>query len=238
MSILSRMVIVIHVLCPTNIQSSPKSDLWQKSAVSDFELLETAIREVSHQIQLQKERDEEGVEVILQTSPSTKSFNPKQDPTVLYLDIRNLTLLLEDFGFRVEKGEPLTIFDPVFEGSGSISVENVSITLKVEVKKERVLQLGVETPRPVLQLAQFEVDLENVKLEFKETGADWILNAVLKGFSTQITEIVEDNLKSQIVNQVHVLLEQVNCFIDANPDLLMTTLGITMKDLEESIVCV
>ncbi|KAL7542915.1 hypothetical protein ACHAXR_012357 [Thalassiosira sp. AJA248-18] len=223
---------------PMSDKLKSQIDLWQTSSITDFELLETAIREVSYQIQLQKEREEKGIELPQQSNPSTKCFNPKLDPTVLFLDIKNLTLLLEEFGFRVEKGEPLTVFDPVFEGSGSITVKNVSITLKVEVKKERVFRRGIETPRPVLQLAKFEVELEKVQLEFKETGADWILNAVLKGFSGQITEIVKDNLKEQIVKQVHILLEQVNGFIDTNPDLLMNALGITMNDLDESIVCV
>lgn len=138
----------------------------------------------------------------------------------------------------MEKGEPLTIFDPVFEGSGSITVKNVSIALKVEVKKERVFRDGIETPRPVLQASLHEIRLEKLKLELRDSGADWILNAVLKGFSHQITEIVRENLKEQIVKQVHIVLEQVNGFIDTNPDLLMNTLGITMNDLEESIVCV
>ena len=212
-----------------------KTDLWQTSAISDFELLETSIHEVSYQIQLQKEREENGIELPPQI---TKRFNPRVDPTILYLDIKNLTLRLEDFGFRVEKGEPMTIFDPVFEGCGSITVKNVSIKLKLEVNKERAFRGGHETPRPVLQLAKFEVELEKLKLEFMETGAAWILNAVLKGFSHKITEIVQDNLKEQIVKQVHILLEQVNGFIDTNPHLLMNALDITMVDLEESIVSV
>lgn len=232
-------VATIKIIPFSNTTALPHdTDLWQSSAISDFELLETAIREVSHQIQLQKEREENDIELPGQSKPGKRKFNPRLDPTVLFLDIKNLTLLLEDFGFRVEKGEPLTIFDPVFEGSGSISVMNVSIVVRVEVKKERVLRNGLEIPRPVLQLAQFEVELEKLKLEFKETGADWILNGILNGFSNQITEIVKDNLKDQIVKQVHTLLEQVNGFIDTNPELLMHVLGITMADLEESIVCV
>lgn len=191
---------------------------------------------MSHQIQLQQERDENGIE--LPQKSHIKNFNPRLDPTILFLDIKNLTLRLEEFGFRVEKGEPLTIFDPVFEGSGSITVKNVSIALKVEVKKERVFRDGIETPRPVLQASLHEIRLEKLKLELRDSGADWILNAVLKGFSHQITEIVRENLKEQIVKQVHIVLEQVNGFIDTNPDLLMNTLGITMNDLEESIVCV
>jgi len=224
---------------PMSDKLKSQIDLWQTSAISDFELLETAIREVSHQIQLQKEREESKTQESFRTHESVpKKFNPRLDSTILFLDIKNLTLRLEEFGFRVEKGKPMTIFDPVFEGSGSIDVKNVSITLKVEVKKERVFRCGLETPRPVLQLAKFDVGLEKLKLEFMETGADWILNAVLKGFSHQITEIVQDNLKEQIVKQVHTVLEQTNSFIDSNPDLMMNILGITMNDLEESIVCV
>jgi len=222
---------------PMSEKLKTQLDLWQSGVISDFELLETAIHEVSHQIKMQKEREENGT---VEPTPqnNTKSFNPKVDPTVICLDIKNLTLLLNDFGFRVEKGEPLTIFDPVFEGCGSITVKNVSITLKVEVKKQRVYRGGIETPRPVFQLSKFEIKLEKLKLEFMETGADWILNAVLKGFSHKITEIVEENLKEQIVKQVHVVLEQMNGFIDSNPDLLMHVLGITMADIEESVVCV
>ena len=207
--------------------------MWLTSSISDFELLEAAIKEVSHQIQLQKEREENGGEP---PSPSAKLFDPQVDPTVLFLDIRNLTLCLEEFGFRVEKGEPLTIFDPVFEGCASFIVKNVSIALRVEVKKERAFRDGLETPRPVLQLAEFEVKLEKLKLEFLETGADWILNGILKGFSGQTTEIVEDSLKEQIKGQINTVLEQVNGFVDANPDLLLNALGIKMRDLEERIV--
>ncbi|KAL9189680.1 hypothetical protein ACHAXT_009355 [Thalassiosira profunda] len=210
-------------------------DLWLTSSISDFELLETAIKEVSHQIQLQKEREENGGEPPSQSSQSATLFDPQVDPTVLFLDIRNLTLCLEEFGFRVEKGEPLTIFDPVFEGCASIIVKNVSIALRVEVKKERAFRDGLETPRPVLQLAEFEVGLEKLKLEFLETGADWILNGILKGFSGQTTEIVKDSLKEQIKGQIQTVLEQVNGFVDANPDLLLNALGIKMRDLEERI---
>ena len=223
--------------------------MWQSSAISDFELLQIAIRDVSYQIQLQKEREESGIEKVIykQTnhyekgkSPSNlkKPFNPRIDPTVLFLEIKNLTLHLNDFVFRVEKGEPLTIFDPVFEGAGSLTIQNVSIVLRVDVKKERVFKHGLETTRPVLQLEKLDVRLEKLKLTFKETGVDWILNQVLKGFSDQITEAVQENLKEQIVKQVHNVLEQLNGFIDANPDLFVKILGITMNDLEESIICV
>ena len=210
-------------------------DLWQTNAISDFDLLETIIREVSYQIQLQKEREETPQSSKLQDTP--KQFNPKLDPTILFLDITNLTLRLEEFGFRVEKGNP-SIFDPVFEGAGNITVKNVSIALKVEVKKERVFREGLESARPVLQLAEFDIRLEKLKLEFMETGADWILNAVLKGFSHQIAEIVQDNLKEQIGAQVHIILDQANDLLNTNPDILLNALGIKVSDLDESIVSV
>ena len=234
---------------PTPLAGLPMSDklmtqvdLWQTNAISDFDLLETIIREVSYQIQLQKEREEKGIHTVFHPQSSKKhtpkQFNPKLDPTILFLDIKNLTLRLEEFGFRVEKGQPLTIFDPVFEGHGNITVKNVSIALKVEVKKERVFRDGLESARPVLQLAEFDIHLEKLKLEFMETGADWILNAVLKGFSYQIAEIVQDNLKEQIGAQVHTILDQANDLLNTNPDILMNALGIKVSDLDESIVSV
>ena len=132
----------------------------------------------------------------------------------------------------------MTIFDPVFEGRAGIIVKNVSITLKVKVEKERLFRNGVEIYRPVLQLSMFDVKLEKLKLKFMQTGADWILNAVVKGFDHQITAVVEENLKEQIMKQVHAVLEHVNGLIESNPHLLMNALGITMKDLKESIVYV
>ena len=71
-----------------------------------------------------------------------------------------------------------------------------------------------------------------------ETGADWILNGVLKGFRHQITEIVQANLKEQIMTQVHTLLDQVNTYLDTNPDFLLNSLEIGVDDLDESIVSV
>lgn len=225
-------------------------DLWQSSAISDFEFIQIAIRDVSSQIQRQKEYEEKNgkINVVPVSLPKEKMqqpihhhpkrFNPRLDPTLLFLDIKNLTLHLDEFTFRVEKGENRTIFDPVFEGSGSLTVQNVSITLRVEVKKERVNKHGFKAERPVLQLTKFDVRLEKLKLVFKETGADWILNSVLKGFRDQITEIVQDNLKEQISQQVHIILDQANGLIYNNPDLLMQILGVTVNNLEESIICV
>lgn len=210
-------------------------DLWQTSAISDFELLQTAIREVSKQIQLHKDLEESGA--TLKPKPAVQTFNPSVDPTLLFLDIKKLTLCLHEFGFRIEKECP-TIFDPVFEGSASIQVKNVSITLKVEIKKENVLRQGNEVPVPVLQLAKYEVGIEHLQLEFMDTGADWLLNSVLNGLSLQITTIVQDNLKDQLETQVQNVLEQVNNLVDSNPELLLNVLGITINELDENIVCI
>jgi hypothetical protein len=216
-------------------------DLWQTSAIDDFELLEIAIRDVSYQISV-IERD--GFVKPAQPPPSRQPsrqpsyvFNPKVDPTVLFLDIKNLSMNLNEFTFRVEKKDP-SIFDPVFEGGGSIMVKNLSLALKVEIKKERVKKNGVEVYRPVFHLTTLDVGLQKLKIVFAETGADWILNSVLKGFRRQTSEIVEAILKDQITQQVHNLLESANGFVDANPDVLLVALGITLKDLDESIVSV
>jgi len=215
-------------------------DLWQSSAISDFELLEIAIRDVSYQISHTSDSRNGGAQSVYQQpsrQPSPNVFNPKEDPTVLFLDIKNLTMNLNEFTFRVEKKEP-TIFDPVFEGGGSIMVKNLSLALKVEIKKERVKKNGVELYRPVFHLTTLDVGLEKLKIVFTETGADWLLNSVLKGFRRQTSEIVEAILKEQITQQVHSLLENANGFVDANPDLLLVALGITLRDLGESIVSV
>lgn len=210
-----------------------------------------AIKEVSYQIKLQLEREGNGIDINatsrvseptrakkIPTSPKKKRFNPRVDPTVFFLEINNLSLNLDEFTFRVEKDKPVTIFDPVFEGAGSLAIRNVSLVIKVEIKKERVVKRGHERPRPVLQLDKLDVHIERIRLSFKETGLDWILNQVLKGFRDQVTGIVQDNLKEQIVNQVHILLEHANGFIDANPEQLTKILGITMDDIEETIVSV
>ena len=215
-------------------------DLWQTSAISDFELLEIAIKDVSYQIsntQLSVQPVRQQPSRQPPSKPSTSVFKPKEDPTVLFLDVKNLSMNLNEFTFRVEKKEP-TIFDPVFEGGGSIMVKNVSLALNIEIKKERVMKNGVELYRPVFHLTTLDVGLEKLKIIFTETGADWLLNSVLKGFRRQTSEIVESILKEQITQQVHNLLENANGFIDANPDLLLGALGITLKDLDESIVSV
>jgi hypothetical protein len=81
-------------------------------------------------------------------------------------------------------------------------------------------------------LATFEISLEKLSISFRDTGADWVLNTVLKGFRDQITQVVQDNVKDQIKKQVHIALEHVNGMFEGNPDLLLNMLGITLDDLE------
>lgn len=228
---------------PSQLQDLPLSeslktaiDLWQSSAICDFEFLQIVIREVSSNIELHSgEENPIGTdEALSATSPfsiSFKPFNPRVDATALLLEMKNLTLHLDEFIFRVEKADK-TIFDPVFEGSGSLTVKNVCISLRVEVKKDHLKKAGRRSERPLFQLATFEISLEKLSISFRDTGADWVLNTVLKGFRDQITQVVQDNVKDQIKKQVHIALEHVNGMFEGNPDLLLNMLGITLDDLE------
>lgn len=233
-------------------------ELWRNLEIDDDELLEIAIRDVSYQIQLQKER-EEGVEITLEPpscdsmesehalrdrrgsnsarSHKRKRFNPRVDPTILLLEVKRLTLILDRFMFRIEKMNR-TIFDPNFEGWGTLSVHNVSIKLRVECRKERIVKLGQDVTVPVLQCQELSVSLEKVHLNVKDTGADWILNRVVDQFADSITRVVESNLKEQVRDQVNFALEVLNSYFVVNPDLMLSILGITMDDLEENVVWV
>uniref|UniRef100_A0A7S2A1I7 Uncharacterized protein n=1 Tax=Ditylum brightwellii TaxID=49249 RepID=A0A7S2A1I7_9STRA len=170
--------------------------------------------------------------------PHKNRFNPRKDPTVLYLDITKLTFNLDDFLFRVERAKPLTIFDPVFEGVGSLTIKNVSLRLRIECRKEHLNRPDGEIEVPVMQLKELAVQLEKVKVDFKDTGADWLLNQVIKGFCEQITKIVKTSLKEVMNTQIHDVLEQMNEHIEANPELMLKLLGITIDDLEENTVLV
>jgi hypothetical protein len=236
-------------------------ELWRNLEIDDDELLEIAVKDVSYQIELQMEREEAGVSSPRNGNKATKSapaspkpspsprrngfiphghrFNPRVDPTVLYLEMKKLTLHLEKFQFRIEKHESKrTIFDPVFEGCGSLMVQNVSIKLRIECAKQRIQKMGMEVATPVLQLRELEVELEKVKLKVKETGADWVLNKVVKSFSNSITQAMATNLKEQVREQIELALEHVNSYFEVNPDLMPSFLGITMEDLEERVVWV
>jgi hypothetical protein len=228
-------------------------ELWRSLEIDDDELLEIAIKDVSFQIQLQKEH-EEGIEAsaqqfqqwdvaspvnapVLPDANPRRRFNPRVDPTLVYLEMKRLTVNLDKFRFRIEKVEK-TIFDPVFEGWGTVSIQDVSIKLRVDCRKERLKKMGTEMTVPVLQCRELEVKLEKVKFKVKDTGADWILNKAVSQWGKDITDIVETNLKQQVRAQVAKALENLNSYFQINPDLMLNILGITMDDLEENLVSV
>lgn len=235
-------------------------ELWRNLEIDDDELLEIAIRDVSYQIQLQAEREEKSGEYEKEckddqstqtyrqpsfsrnsevSEPFTHRFNPRVDPSVLFLEIQKLTFHLEKFLFRIEKHESRrTVFDPVFEGSGSLMVRNVSIKLRVECVKEYVEKKGRKWAVPLLQIRELDVQLEKVKLKVKDTGADWLLNKVVKSFEDSITQILATNLNEQIREQMDLALENLNGYFAVNPDLVLGLLDITMDDLEEKVIWV
>mmetsp|Transcript_4391 Transcript_4391/g.12591 ORF Transcript_4391/g.12591 Transcript_4391/m.12591 type:complete len:417 (+) Transcript_4391:53-1303(+) len=111
-------------------------------------------------------------------------FNPRADPTVCFLEMKRLSLRLEQFQFCIQKHESKrTIFDPVFQGGGSLLVKNVSLKLRIECVKERTMKFGSEVSVPALQLRELDVQLEKVMLKVKDTGADWLLNKVVENVS-------------------------------------------------------
>ncbi|KAG7347921.1 hypothetical protein IV203_016626 [Nitzschia inconspicua] len=240
-------------------------DLWRNLEIDDDELLEIAIRDVSYQIQLQKQRDENGGENIekeskVDFSPSNhfrasptfmdlapndmleatiRRFNPRSDPTVLYLEIKKLTFNLENFQFRIEKHESKrTIFDPVFEGTGSVLVKNVSVKFRVECLKEFIGKAGQEVGVPILQLSELDVSIEKVHLRVQDTGADWLLNKIVDGFGDKFTEIMSANLCEQVRNQMDEALHNLNQYFASNPNVILGLLDISLDDLEERVVWV
>ena len=237
-------------------------DLWRNLEIDDDELLEVVIRDVSYQIQLHNRLQKEAIEHdVISPKAAVKAegripsppriakdiksfdsphrrFNPRIDPTVLSFEMKKLSLTLERFHFRIEKLERHTIFDPVFEGQGTLHVRNFSMKLRVECRKERMTKFEEDRTVPILQLQELDIGLEKVKFKVKDTGADWILNQAVKGFSDNITEAVESNLKQQVRDQIRLALENLNSYFMVNPDLLLGILGITMNDLEENVVWV
>jgi hypothetical protein len=170
-----------------------------------------------------------------------RRFNPRVDPTVLFLEMNNLTLQLDKFLFRIEKDEKRTIFDPVFEGCGMLSIQNISIKIRVECAKERSKKTGFGHPdvsTPILQLRELDVGLEKVQLKVKDTVSDWAINKVVNSFSDNITQVLEENLKEQILEQTRLGIENLNSYFLVNPDMLLSILGISMEDLEENVVWV
>ena len=267
-------------------------ELWRNLEIDDDELLEIAVRDVSYQIQLQKEREEKeakqrGEWVSSKRSedasdvPSTyigsvasssrashtssmhrkvhefptspqvtsfdskrKRFNPRVDPTVFFLEMRNLTLNLDKFRFRIEKSEQSrTLLDPVFDGKGSLLIQNVSIRLRIECAKERMRRttalLG-ESFIPILVLRELTTSLEKVDLKVKDTGfgSDWLVNKAVEAFADDITKVVAENLREQILQQVKTAIENLNSYFLVNPNMLLNLLGISMEDLDDQIVWV
>lgn len=176
----------------------------------------------------------------IDTKPSNnaRQFDPRKDPTILFVSIKKLTCSLDDFNFRIEPLVQKTIFDPIFEGGGSLAIKNASIKLRIECRKERIQKLGEEVTVPVLQLQEHDVGLEEVKFKFQETGVDWVLNKIVSNFSDKITQIVIDNLKDQIALSINAALENLNKYIEVNPEIMLKILGITIDDLEENVAWV
>lgn len=239
-------------------------ELWRNLEIDDDELMEIAVKDVAYQIRLNGDKrlpanhvegdcaDETAVasllpggnlsfssapDIVQKTSSSeslARRFNPRDDPTVLYLEIKMLTFHLEKFFFRIEKEESRrTIFDPVFEGCGNLLVRNVSIKLRVECLKTQ--SHGPNSAIPILLLRELDVKLEKVKLQVRETGADWLLNKVVQGFEDSITEVVATNLEDQVREQVDLILDNLNSYFAVNPAIVLGLLGISMDDLAEHV---
>ena len=237
-------------------------ELWQNLEIDDDELLEIAIRDISYHIELHEQQKKTGAkgsvgrvspvtedlfasasyasiagEQITSSSSSSESdrhrFNPRLDPTVLFLEIKNLTLDLDNFFFRIEKGERKTIFDPVFEGRAMLSLQHVTIRLRVECAKERIKKTknpgrGVDSSTPILQLHDLEVKLDKLQMKVKDTGfgSDWVLNKAVEVFEDKLTEVVEGNLKEQIQEQAQNAIENMNSYFLVNPDLLLNLVSL------------
>ena len=230
-------------------------NLWRNLEIDDDELLEIAVRDVSYQIEIHEEQhgnvdmarepqnDDPSLQADADKPPCRHNrFNPRVDPTVLYLEIKKLTFNLENFLFRIEKHEnKRTIFDPTFDGSGSVLVRNVSVRMRIECVKDYVCSKssgGVEICVPLLQLQDFDVSLEQVKLHVKNTGADWLLNKVVEGFGDRFTDIMAANLQEQIQIQIEEVLKNLNDYFVTSPEVLLTVLDISLDDLEEKVVYV
>lgn len=234
--------------------------LWEDMEIDDDELMEIAIRDVSYQIKLRKEKEEKPDSEVHMTAAdeyemsgaslsstrddgARRRFNPRKDPTVIYLELTGLSCHLENFTFRLEPKDQQTQWDPVFgsiifQGTGSLKIEDAAIKLRMECCKERVQKLKSAELVPVLRLEEFDLKLHKVHMEFKETGFDWLLNKVISGFRDVISGIVEQNIRHQVLQQIHDALEHVNAFIEVNSDIVLKLLGITIEDLDENVAWV
>eukprot|EP00814_Leptocylindrus_danicus_P003565 CAMPEP_0116005884 /NCGR_PEP_ID=MMETSP0321-20121206/1417_1 /TAXON_ID=163516 /ORGANISM="Leptocylindrus danicus var. danicus, Strain B650" /LENGTH=511 /DNA_ID=CAMNT_0003474369 /DNA_START=112 /DNA_END=1647 /DNA_ORIENTATION=- len=250
---------VLHGL-PVSSVLNCAIQLWEDLEIDDDELMEVAIRDVSYQIKLRKEKEERSDEA--QKTPTgeyevasnvslsipredymRRRFNPRKDPTVIYLELTGLSCHLENFTFRLEPKDQQTQWDPVFgsiifQGTGSLKIEDAAIKLRIECCKERIQKLKSAELVPVLRLEEFDLKLHKVHMEFKETGFDWVLNKVISGFSDIISGIVEQNIREQVLQQMHDALEHINAFIEVNADIVLKLLGISIEDLDENIAWV
>ena len=168
-------------------------------------------------------------------------FNPRVDPTILFLELKKLTFNLENFQFQISKHEALkTMFDPTFEGSGSILVRNVLIRFRVECVKRLIIDENSKNEEavPVLQLQELDVSLEKVQLEVHDTGADWVLNKIVERFGDRFAEIISANLCEQVRTQLNEALGSLNEYFKDNADVLLSALDISLDDLAEMTVFV
>jgi hypothetical protein len=155
--------------------------------------------------------------------------------------MNKLSLKLDKFLFRIEK-KARNIFDPLFEGQGTLCIQNISIKLRVECGKERTRShgLGIDEMSPILLLKDLEVSLDRVQLKVQDTGfgSDWILNKAVHVFEANITRVVADNLRDQIEEQAKNAIENLNSYFLVNPNMLLNILDVTMDDLDERVVFV
>jgi len=232
-------------------------ELWHDLEIDDDELMEIAIKDVSYQISIHNSPKAAGSQPgqakppidegllchpmiipnpsMSKSQPMPRRFNPKKDSTILHLEMKQLSCKLEDFKFRLAPKTRLTIFDPVFEGTGTLEIRDLSLTLGVECKRERI---AGDVMVPVLQLKELQVSLDEVKLRFSDTGLDWLLNPILIGLREGMTEIIEGALREQLGCQLQEVLEHANSYIESNPQLLLHVLGCHLEDLEENVAWV
>jgi hypothetical protein len=143
--------------------------------------------------------------------------------------MKELTLRLDKFQFRIEKSPQVTVFDPVFEGQGMVSLQNISIRLQVDCAKESLANGEV----PVLQIRELHVELEKVQLRVQDTGfgSDFLVNKAVEMFSESITAVCRDNLREQILEQTKSAIDSLNAYFIVNPNMILSILGIQMEDL-------
>ena len=143
---------------------------------------------------------------------------------------------MEDFSFRLEPKDAYSKFDPVFEGNGSLSIEEASIIVRVECYKERSKQRSGKPFHPVLRLREYEFELDGIDLSFQETGFDWFLNYAISGFRDIISDLVAQNMRDEVLQQIRVSLSQVNELFERNSDFALRILRIHIDDLDEDII--